>query len=144
MKRDMELVRAILLATEAHPKGSGWIDVKIEGYSQEEVAYHVKLLADAGLIEAHDLTTQGDFCWKPSSLTWHGHEFLDAVRNDTVWAKTKEVVKEKGGSVPFAVLQALVIKIAGAAFGLGEQRAATMPNTRMHPTAAGRIVSGHG
>lgn len=119
MKRDMELVREILLKTEAYPEGSGWVDLHIDGPSAEIVSYHVKIMAEAGLLEAHDLSTMGNFSWKPGALTWHGHEFLDAVRNDTVWKKTRELVKDKGGSVPFEVLQALVIKVAGSFFGLG-------------------------
>ena len=30
------------------------------------------------------------------SLTWDGCEFLDKIRSDTVWNKTKDVVKKKG------------------------------------------------
>lgn len=61
-------------------------------------------MAEAGLIEALDASASGDFDWRPTSLTWQGHEFLDAVRNDTVWRKTMALVKEKGGSVPFDVV----------------------------------------
>ena len=28
-------------------------------------------------------------------LTWEGHEFLDKIKNDTVWNKTLKVIKEK-------------------------------------------------
>lgn len=119
MKRDMELVRKILLETEQYPKGTGWLNVEIAGYSKADVSYHVKILSQAGLLTAQDLTTRDGFCWMPTSLTWDGHEFLDAVRNDTVWTKTKDLVKEKGGSVPFEVIKALAIKFAGSLFGLG-------------------------
>ncbi|EOV9525803.1 DUF2513 domain-containing protein [Bacillus cytotoxicus] len=27
--------------------------------------------------------------WIYSSLTWEGHEFLDAIKNDTVWNNVK-------------------------------------------------------
>lgn len=65
MKRDMALVRQILLKTEQNTEVSGWIDLDIEGYSPEEISYHVKLLAEAELIEAQDLTTMEEFEWKP-------------------------------------------------------------------------------
>ena len=70
-------------------------------------------MAEAGLIEAEDLNTIGNYEWAPKSLKWEGHEFLDTVRNETVWAKTKEVVKSKGGSVAFAVLKELAIQMSG-------------------------------
>ena len=54
MKRDMDLVRQILLDTENIPflRSGQFYEPKIEGYSQEEVSYHVKLLHEAGYIEA--------------------------------------------------------------------------------------------
>jgi hypothetical protein len=118
MKRDMTLVREVLLAIEADSDEPGPMNLEIEGFSPEEVSYHVKIMADAGLLEAIDASTQEDFSWAPTALTWQGHEFLDAVRNETVWQKTKQLVAEKGGSVPFEVLKALAVKIAGSLFGL--------------------------
>jgi hypothetical protein len=113
MKREMELVRKILLETEASDNSPiEWIELNIEGYKPEFVSYHVKIMVAAGLIEAEDLTTIGNFEWQPKSLTWQGHEFLDAVRNETVWAKTKEVVKSKGGSVAFEVLKEIAVQIS--------------------------------
>ena len=119
MKRDMELVRRVLLETEQSPTVDDLIDLKIEGYSLEEISHHVKILAEAGLLEAQDLTTHDEFEWKPKSLTWKGYEFLDAARNETVWRKTTDLVKDKGGSVPFEVLKDLLIKVATTLFGLG-------------------------
>ena len=29
-------------------------------------------------------------------LTWEGHDFLEKIRQDTVWNKTKEVITQKG------------------------------------------------
>ncbi len=74
--------------------------------------------ADAGLVEAKELSTFGSSCWRVKGLTWAGHEFLDAARNDTVWNKTKEIVKDKGGSVPFEVVKDIVIEIAKKMVGL--------------------------
>ena len=30
------------------------------------------------------------------ALTWDGHDFLDAIRSDTVWQEAKETVQAKG------------------------------------------------
>ena len=59
MKRDFDLARTILLAIEANEEATGhsWITLgKINGYSQEQVSYHVRLLNQAELIEAIDLS----------------------------------------------------------------------------------------
>lgn len=119
MKRDMELVRQVLLQTEQSATVDNVIDLHIEGYSPEEISYHVKILSDAGLLEAHNFSDSENFEWKPTSLTWKGHEFLDAARNETVWKKATEIVKDKGGSVPFEVLKDLLIKGAATLFGVG-------------------------
>ena len=29
-------------------------------------------------------------------MTWEGHEFLDKIREDTVWNKTKDLITKKG------------------------------------------------
>jgi len=119
VKRDMELVRRVLLAMEEHPEPVGWLTITVEGYSDEEVSYHVKMLHEAGFLTAENLTTFGGFCWMPKSLTWEGHEFLDTVKNDTVWRKTKDFVKEKGGAISIDMLKVVATKIAASHFGVG-------------------------
>ena len=97
MKRDMDLVRKILLEIEKHPYTGGWIDVHLEEYTSEEVVYHLKLLAEAALIEAHDVSSHSGMDLRPVRLTWEGHEFLDAARDDTRWNKAKETITKVGG-----------------------------------------------
>jgi hypothetical protein len=118
MKRDMELVRQILLEIEEKGPPLGIVDLSIPGHDAEEVSFHVVLLRDAGLVEAQDLTTMHGFDVRPRRLTWAGHEFLEAAKNDTVWNKAKEIVKEKGGAIPFEVLKALLVKLTSSLFGL--------------------------
>lgn len=52
------------------------------------------------------------------NVTWAGHEFLDTARNETVWTRTKELVKEKGGSASFEVVKALATQVSLAFLGL--------------------------
>lgn len=118
MKRDPEIIREILLATEAHEKPTGWIKLDLPGREADLVSYHVQLLNEAGYLDAQNLTTHTVFCWMPKKLTWKGHEFLDAIRNDNVWHKTKEAVKDKLTSLPLDLLKDLAIKIAASMLGL--------------------------
>ena len=110
MERDMDMVRNILIAVEEHPDPDGWAPVAIDGVDAQVISYHVKLLNQAGLLEADDLSTS-NFEWKPVSLTWHGHEFLDSVRDDSHWAEAKEVLSRLGNS-SFAILTQVVTKFA--------------------------------
>lgn len=89
MKRNMDLVRQLLLKVEELPFGGGFHDVTVEGRTEDEISYHIMLLHEAGFVEAIDLTTLGGISWKPKRLTYSGHEFIDAARSDTVWQKAK-------------------------------------------------------
>ncbi len=56
MKRDMDLVREILLKVEADPvlNGSRWAEFDTSdfpGHSLEEIAYHIHLLIEARFLE---------------------------------------------------------------------------------------------
>lgn len=98
MKRDMDLVRDILLAVEAS-EGTPFDDVPLEfsGRQEQEVSYHVQLLVEAGLVAGDDYSTMGNYEWVAQSLTWSGHEFLENIRDPEVWAKTKAGAKQVGG-----------------------------------------------
>ena len=96
MKRDMELIRKILVAVEDHPEPDGSVPLRFDGYSDQEVSYHVKLLSDQGLIEATDCRSLQDFSLKARSLTWGGHDFVEAIRDDTRWNKVKKWVLDAG------------------------------------------------
>ena len=110
MKRDMDLIRKILLVTEAEPQRK---IPYIEGYTSEQIGHHVYLMMQAGLIEGADATTYQDLynIAIPDQLTWQGHDFLDACRNESVWNKAKEKLKSIGGDVPLSVVQSLLIEI---------------------------------
>lgn len=105
MKRDMDLVREILLKVEDLPFDGGFHDIGVEGRSNEEVNYHLMLLDEAGLIEAQDLTTLTSTCWKPKRLTYTGHEFLDAARSHTVWTKAKALVLKTSGALTIEAMK---------------------------------------
>lgn len=118
MTRDMDLIRLILLEVEQRQDVLRSRKVIVEGYSPEQIAYHVKLLAQANLVDVIDFTTFDGLDMRPRSLTWAGHEFIDATRNESVWHKVKAQVNDRGLSLPFELIQQLAIKIAAAAAGL--------------------------
>ena len=56
MKRDLELIRKMVLAIEDAPSGYA-PELKFEGYTDEQVGYHAYLLLDAGLAKGEDAYT---------------------------------------------------------------------------------------
>jgi hypothetical protein len=115
MKRDMELVRAILL--EAEKMGPRGGQIEIDDRSVEEINYHIKRMDEAGLIHALISKTILSGSTPPSpyriiEITWKGHDFLDAARNDRVWRK---VLGRVGAAVSTATLEVIMATLADEA-----------------------------
>jgi len=112
MKRDLELIRSILLHLEGgssnrHLPGAG-TDVTVE---------HIRLLCEAGLLEASDNSTRGRTILVPERLTSAGHDFLDAVRNDDLWTELRRRMRERSitltlGGLQRALTEASLAKLA--------------------------------
>lgn len=107
MKRDMDLCRAILFAIEEEYVDTGLCNLEIPEYTTEQVAYHCQLLHDAGLISSYNVKYADNqiFFFSVGALTWEGHDFLDQIRQDTVWNKTKDVITKKGLPMIFDVVK---------------------------------------
>jgi len=92
----MDLVRDILRSIERNRQMDGSRDffisdpgdLDITGHSIEEVWYHLDLLISGGFVNGANL---GHIV---RGLTWDGHEFLDNIKNDGIWAKTKARVSD--------------------------------------------------
>ncbi len=74
-----------------------------------EYYYHLTLLGNEGLITMKTSKTKPFILLNECpKLTWAGNDFLDAIENDNIWNKTKEVVKQKGlevGQLSFEVIK---------------------------------------
>lgn len=97
MKRDMELCRKILFAIEEQYVDTALHNLKIPEYTMEQVAYHCKILKEAGLITNYKALFASNHIvgFGVGSLTWEGYDFLDKIREDTIWNKTKGLIKNK-------------------------------------------------
>lgn len=103
MKFNPDCVRDILIHIESFEYGSSHtIDQmcsELPRYSYEELDYHCLHLYDAGFIKATTVNIRGGYLPQVSrvfDLTYQGHQFLDEIRSDNVWNKTKETAKSIG------------------------------------------------
>jgi len=105
MKRDMDIIRAILLNVEADKYQYGE-RVHLDGIPDEICAHHVALLFDAGLAEGHLVRADsiGIAAATIERLTSAGHDFCDGIRHDTIWNKAKEHILKPGGSYGLSIL----------------------------------------
>lgn len=120
MKRDMELIRKLILSIEDHPSAWAPADLSIDGYTQEQIAYHAYLLVDAGLATGVDVTHLNSPApaYRILHLTWAGHEFADACREENIWRKAMDTVKRTAGTVSFQILKELLVNVLREAVGV--------------------------
>jgi hypothetical protein len=105
MKRDMELIRQIMINVEDDKYQYGQ-RISLDGVTMETCAYHVALIFDAGLAEGRILET--NMCPYAGALIYRltsaGHDFCDGIRQDTIWNKAKEHVLKPGASYGLSIL----------------------------------------
>jgi hypothetical protein len=100
MKRDMELMRKILLAIEKeYEPGQESIDgLKIDGYNRSRIAEHCDLLFQQGLIREYDSDhsrSGGISQFKIGNLTAQGYDYLELIRNNERWEKIKAEISTR-------------------------------------------------
>lgn len=120
MKRDLELLRSILLAVESSDKNKISIKSLNLPYNEKTISYHIELLLDVGYLEATEFPvlrqTYSDFIIK--RITSFGHDYLDNVRDDNVWNKTKSKLGDSIKSASLDVITAVSSEVIKASLGI--------------------------
>jgi Hypothetical protein (DUF2513) len=119
MKRDMELIRALMLMIESQDQDDD-TNFEIAGYDGSQIDYHLELLIESKLILGEMRKYMGSSRPTPmiERLSWEGHEFLDNARNEPVWKEAMKTIADKGGSTTVGVLTQLLASVAKHHFGL--------------------------
>jgi len=123
VKRDMDLIRDILIVISDDPKFDGNREFYfatpeefgIQNRSKEEVAYHLALLIEAGYIDG--AITMAVPMQVIRRLTNDGHDFLGSISDPSIWAKTKERLSGLPG-VALSVVSQLALAEAKKKLGL--------------------------
>lgn len=111
MKRDLDLMRKLLLALETREEECFASELKIANYDGGRIQYHVRLLAQGGYVVGSDQSTMDGNDFLVESLTFSGHEYLDAVRSPKIWRMTKEAAVKVGGSLSMEAVKPLASAI---------------------------------
>lgn len=117
MVKNWDLIREILLRLEASETPNIALNAKdLHGYSEQEVAYNMRLLSEAGYIKANILESHsGDGHISAAlarRLTNAGHELLDTIRAESVWGKVKDIFTAKGLDMTFDLVVTVGKKVA--------------------------------
>lgn len=119
MKRDMTLIRHLLSYIEEQPAGSIIQQVSVpDGTDSPTVGEHIAILIEHGLLEGHVLDVNAP-AFIIQRLTWEGHDFLQAIKNDTVWKRILGKAKELGGSMTMEIAKKLGEKYLAELAGIG-------------------------
>lgn len=128
MKRDMDLIREILVRVEADADRFNPVyahDIVepphlAKRWSVDQASEHMRLLGEAGFIVVEDNQTidgEVDDAWA-TRITWAGHEFIANIQNDKVWAKVKSSLVKLGAGASADLVRALAAKAAADVLGL--------------------------
>jgi len=96
MRRDSDLIRAILIAIEADQRGEPLYAPAVDGYPDEMVHFHTRLLVERGFLKTYFPDRTGRQPWVCIRLTWEGYDFLDHIRDPVVWRTVKHAAGKVG------------------------------------------------
>jgi len=119
VKRDFDRIRHLLLECEASPSGHYMLPSDMGTFDK----YQLDKMIEAGLItrkqSAFGIMVKSKYRTKEGSadvvateeisLTWKGHDYLDAVRDNDIWEKTKATVAETGGNATIEIVKSLAV-----------------------------------
>jgi hypothetical protein len=108
MKRDMDLVRQLLIEIE---RDVAWPEGTCITPDDSSRSYHLHLLIQAGLLEGteHQVLGGAPTRFLLTGLTWQGHEFLAASADQDRWSRFKKSAGSALSSIPFPVITKLLV-----------------------------------
>lgn len=123
MKRDMDLIRAILLDIETRkPAYERWdAETFFKGKDVAVVVEHVNLLIKANFLTGKAIyNPQDNSCSLFGiDLTWNGHEFLSLSRESRVWKIAKDKIIDAGLAFSMPLLMESLKNVAKNGLNLG-------------------------
>lgn len=110
MKRDWDLIRLLLLGIENHS-----VD-QIQGYSQEQIEYHLYLLCNGGFVDPSTslrVNTDRSRGVEGNSinnyqLNQRGIVLLKELRDEQKYRKAMEFIEERGGGATEEILVGVI------------------------------------
>lgn len=97
MKLNQDCIRDLLLYLEENLSYQNIVTINnmsLKNYSTSNLVYTADKLIEAGYLDCIKSRSMDEECPTiiAKSITYAGHQFLDNIRDDTVFAKTKSVL----------------------------------------------------
>lgn len=105
MRRDDDFIREFLIRQEDDEHWSFFAHSSKDLSDDEKKAkYHILLMEDAGLVRP--ISNREGSLYR---MTAAGHDLVDAIRQESIWKRTKEAVAETGGSATLEIVRELAV-----------------------------------
>lgn len=109
MKRDFEVIRYILVKLEEAESAELQYPRHMPDYPETVISYHLWLLIQSGMIVGKcnsETPYPGNFQCYGVCLTWAGHEFLSAIREEAAWKKIRRYLAERALDLSYESIKA--------------------------------------
>jgi len=112
VKLDIDYIKRILSELE---DSDDWLvvgpdDADTACSDVQKRVYHFLLMEDAGLVvclrPAEDRRSLTNEAFR---MTFQGHEYLATIRDEGIWADTKNLVRETGGNASLEIIKAIAV-----------------------------------
>lgn len=107
MKLNVDCIRSVLLELEKIPYGQSLrpqsLYSSLKTFDENDINYSVIMLKEAGFIDAVIVESDDRSILRfvVNDITWDGHQFLNNVRELSVWEKAKDKCSKIGSlSIP--------------------------------------------
>lgn len=122
MKRDLNLIRNMLLRIEE--LNSTKQKITIESFldlcaDSALISLHIELLIDSNYIE----TSEPIYCGVIKDfliyrITSDGYDYLDSIRENSIWERTENMLFKVGGSAALDVVKSVAVSIVKTRLGI--------------------------
>lgn len=122
MKRDLNLIRNMLLRIEE--LNSTKQKITIESFldlcaDPALISLHIELLIDSNYIE----TSEPIYCGVIKDfliyrITSDGYDYLDSIRENSIWERTENMLFKVGGSAALDVVKSVAVSIVKTRLGI--------------------------
>lgn len=126
MKFDHDCARLILLTIEEQLPYNRYCTItdlsktkNLQEFSLPVIWYATQTLTDGGFLHAENLKANplGDVS-RIKGITFTGHEYLDNIRDQSVWTDTKKTIFSKLSSASLSVFSSVAAKVILDKLGL--------------------------
>jgi Hypothetical protein (DUF2513) len=117
VKRDLDLIRRILIAAEGIDPNEPYLPpTEFSDVDSAVLGEHFKLMTELDLVEASWSTAVNGVIVPIGIMRLKnpGHDFLAAIRNETIWEKTKVKIKDSVGTTTLELVKVVATGLASS------------------------------